>query len=150
MAYCVLHSGNEFLPETRASKSQSQPPCPTSMYLIHTLGVALGEAATLRTATKEGAPGTKDRTSEIIMATCEEKDGTPTRGAGRGRGVVIALARRGAIGGGIGIAPHPESVCWSFAQSGDCLVAAAIGVGAHMHGVECRRERGKRWVLSVC
>ena len=44
-------------------------------------GVALGEARTLRTATK-GAPGTQDRTSE--MATCE--DGIPTRGAGSGRG----------------------------------------------------------------
>ena len=32
----VLHSANEFLTGNRAS--ESQPPCPTSMYLINTLG----------------------------------------------------------------------------------------------------------------
>ena len=75
-------------------------------------GVALGEARTLRTATK-GALGTQDQTSE--MATCE--DGIRTRGAGRVRGPCFCARKTRGNRGNIGIAPPPESVCWGFAQS---------------------------------
>ena len=77
-------------------------------------GVALGEARTLRTATK-GAPGTQDRTSE--MATFE--DDIRTRGAGRGRAAVINARKTRGKRENIGIAPPPESVCPNLAQSGD-------------------------------
>ena len=69
----------------------------------HFVGVALGEARTLRTATK-GALGTQDQTSE--MATCE--DGIRARGAGRGRAAVIYARKTRGNRGNIAIAPPPE------------------------------------------
>ena len=87
-------------------------------------GVALGEARTLRTATK-GALGTQDQTSE--MATCE--DGIRTRGVGSGREVVIRARKTRGNRGHVGIAPPPESVCPNFAQSDDWRLTLGHMVG---------------------
>ena len=66
-------------------------------------GVALGEARTLRTATKMHL---EHRIERQKLATCE--DGIPTRGAGRGRAAVIRARKTRGNRGNIGIALPPE------------------------------------------
>ena len=67
-------------------------------------GVALGEARTLRTATKGHL---EHRTERQKLATCE--DGIPTRGAGRVRGVCFCARKTWGRRGHVRIAPPPRS-----------------------------------------
>ena len=67
-------------------------------------GVALGEARTLRTATKEHV---EHRIERQKLATCGD-DTIPTRAAGRGRAAVIHARKAWGNRGNIRIAPPPE------------------------------------------
>ena len=101
MAYCTL--GTNFLPEIRAS--ESQPPCPTSMYLINTLG--------WRWARRELSeqPQRSTWNTGLNVRNWQRAKMAFEQGA---RGAVgdrlFTLARRGAIGGTSGSRP-PRSPC---------------------------------------
>ena len=108
--------------------------------MIKTLGWrwALGEARTLRTATK-GAPGTQDRTSEMV--TCE--DGIPTRGAWAAVGprlAVIQARKTRGNRGNIGITPPRSMHFRVFLQSGDWRLALGDVVG-NVKGNEVKDDR---------
>ena len=60
--------GTNFLPDILAS--ESHPPCPTSVYREGHFGVALGEARTLRTATKEHR---EHRIERQKLTKCEDR-----------------------------------------------------------------------------
>ena len=127
----VLHSGNEFL--TGKSCERVAAAVPHVDVPDKHFGVALGEARTLRTATK-GAPGTQDRTSE--MATCE--DGIPTRGAGSVRGPWFSRSQDAGQSG-----EHRDRAPPGVRMSTLCPKwRLAVDVGAH--GGKCQRERGER------
>ena len=96
-------------------------------------GVALGEARTLRTATK-GALGTQDKTSE--MATRE--DGIRTRGAGDREGTVILRSQDAGQSGEHRDRAPPGVRVFQFCPKW----RLAVGVGAN--GGKCQRERGER------
>ena len=90
----VLRSANEFLTGNRAS--ESQPLCPTSMYLIKTLGWRWAR----RELSKQPQRSTWNTGSNVRNWQCAKMTFQFQQGA---RGVVgewlFALARRGAIGG---------------------------------------------------
>ena len=127
----VLHSGNEFL--TGKSCERVAAAVPHVDVPDKHFGVALGEARTLRTATK-GALGTQDQTSE--MATCE--DGIPTRGAGSGRGRGYSRSQDAGQSGEHRDRAPPGVRMLSFCPKW----RLAVDVGAN--GGKCQRERGER------
>ena len=101
-------------------------------------GVALGEARTVRTATK-GARGTQDRTSEMVTF----EDGIRTRGAGRGRAAVprlFTLARRGAIGGTSGSRPPRSPFVPTFPKK--------VTVGGWRWGTWWEISKGTRGAMT--
>ena len=140
----VLHSGNEFL--TGKSCERVAAAVPHVDVPDKHFGVALGEARTLRTATKEHL---EHRIGTSEMATCE--DGIRTRGAGRSRGSVIRARKTRGNRGNIGIAPPPESVCPTFAQSGGWRLALGQMVGnvKGNEGNDDRRSPRRSWCGST-
>ena len=109
-------------------------------------GVALGEARTLRTATKEHL---EHRIERQKLATCE--DDIPTRGAGSVRGPYFCARKTRSNRGNIGIAPPPESACPNFAQSGDWRLALGHMVGnvTGNEGNNDRRSPRRSWCGST-
>ena len=136
--------GTNFLPENRAS--ESQPPCPTSMYLINTLGWRWARRKRSEQPQKEHLEH-RIGTPEIV--TCEDR--IPSRGAGRGRVAVIHARKTRGNRGNIGIAPPPDPICPKFAQSGDWrltlghMVANVTG----NEGNDDRRSPRRSWCLST-
>ena len=129
MAYCTL--GTNFLPENRAS--ESQPPCPTSIYLIHTLGWRWAR----RELSEQPQRSTWDAGSNV--RNWQRAKMAFEQGA---REVVwvwlFALARRGGVGG---MSPPPESVCPNFAQQSDDWRLALGNMVGNVNGNEENDDR---------
>jgi hypothetical protein len=96
VAYCTL--GTNFLPENRAS--ESQPPCPTSMYLINTLGWRWARRELSEQPQKEHVEHRIERQKWQRAKMAFEQGARAAVGAR-----LFALARRGAIGGTSGSRP---------------------------------------------
>ena len=130
MAYCTL--GRNFLPENRAS--ESQPPCPTSMYLLNTLGWRWARRE-LSEQPQRSTWNTGSNVRNQKLPTCEGD--IPTRGAGGVREVFFCARKTWGRRGHVGIPPPPGVRVFQLCPNW------RLAVGAGAHGGKCQRERGK-------
>ena len=110
------------------------------------VGVALGEARILRTATKEHLD---HRIKRQKLVTCE--DGIRTRGAGRVRGPCFCARKTWGRRGHIGIAPPPDPICQRFAQSDGwrLMLGHMVGNVKGNEGNDDRRSPRRSWCGST-
>ena len=108
----VFTLGTNFLPENRAS--EPQPPCPTSTYLINTLGWRWARRELSEQPQRSTwNTGSNVRNWQRAKMAFEQGAGDVVRDW------LFALARRGGAGGMSGSRPPPPPICQCVAQSDD-------------------------------